>query len=320
MCCSTGSVGGGYIYSRAGSRAASAAGASLSKEVQEARGDCAAAKQQVLRLQCKLAATREQAHALRVELDCREREAEVQSGLHAQQVGALTAQLGVLHADVAALETQRSEERARLETEVAALADALRAKRGQCERLQQANARVLAQFEAAEAEFLAAERRRPTTVVGKLVDAVFGAEPPPPADGARAAVELNQRGAPSDRLALVAAASPPRALGHARATRRARDGARRAASAGPRPRGGGSHGGGSRAATRPAARAAALKPARADEGDEGDARKSAAALIARARLRAEREAVAYGSGVSHSVHLLSPPSTPGSTATGGARY
>ena len=66
------------------------------------------------------------------------------------------------------------EERARLEAESAALSEALAAKREQCEKLKRANAKVLAQFEAAESEFLDAERRRQaqgaTTVVGRVIE------------------------------------------------------------------------------------------------------------------------------------------------------
>jgi hypothetical protein len=109
------------------------------------------------------------------------------------------------------LESQRREERARLEAEVGALSDALRAKREACERLRVANAAVLAQFEAAEAEFLDATRRRadatPTTVVGRLVEAVFGLEPPADSEAVRAAVQLDGRGAPDERLAVVASGS-----------------------------------------------------------------------------------------------------------------
>ena len=120
--------------------------------------------------------------------------------------------LDELHGEIRALEEQRREERGRLEAEVLALSDALRSKREQCEQLRRANARVLAQFEYAESEFLEAERARetaaPTTVVGRLVEAVFGAEPPPAhTETVRTLVSYDGRGDPADRLAIAAAGS-----------------------------------------------------------------------------------------------------------------
>ena len=123
--------------------------------------------------------------------------------------------LGALLDCIQDLESQRREERARLETEVAALVeshrslnDSLAAKRETCERLRRANARLVAQFEAAESEFLDAERLReeatPTTLVGRLVDAVFGLEPPAPNAFVAGVKELDGRGTPSDRLAVLA--------------------------------------------------------------------------------------------------------------------
>ena len=125
---------------------------------------------------------------------------------------AATAELRSLHDALAALadgaldplasalrtaDAERREHVARLETEVAALAEALAAKRESCERLRQANSRVLAQFECAEAEFLEAERRRseaqPTSVVGRLVEVVFGGEPPAHSEAVRNLMSTKQQ-------------------------------------------------------------------------------------------------------------------------------
>ena len=119
-----------------------------------------------------------------------------------------TTDLDELFDAVQALEIQRREERARLEAEVAALSDALRHKREMCEKLRKANAQVIGQFEAAEHAFLDAEQRRAesqaTSVVGRIVEAVFGLEPPSHNEAVQTLVQINRRGYPSDRLAVTA--------------------------------------------------------------------------------------------------------------------
>lgn len=123
---------------------------------------------------------------------------------------------------------------AHLEAEVAHLKEALQSKRESCEKLKRANAHIIAQFEAAEAEFLAIERKRQDaaskSVVVRVVDAVFGgAENSLQAEKMRKLVVAQgslpkRRASPVDRMAIVAGSQTNDAIpgGKARSTRQQR--------------------------------------------------------------------------------------------------
>ena len=112
---------------------------------------------------------------------------------------------------IISLETMRRSDCARLEAEVASLSESLQAKRESCEKLRRSNARIIAQFETAEAEFLDADRRRRDaasgSVVGRVIEAVFGLEPPPHPENVRTLVETRREGHPLDRMEIVAHSS-----------------------------------------------------------------------------------------------------------------
>lgn len=244
-----------------------------------------------------------------------------------------------LHGAIRELETLRREERARLEAEVSALSDALRAQHEgyerlheQCERLRRSNARVLAQFEAAEIEFLDAERLRadapPSTVVGRIVEAVFGPENRPEHNEAvRAVFDLGGRGDSADRLAVVAAGSTHHHIGVQRTHHSTGTGRSHSRS---RQRGSGSALTPSRRAAKPP-RSHVTKPTAKPlppehqhhqiqnvQSMEREGRREGAearALVQRARARAEREVLeSHG----HSFRPLASPwdSDAESTATG----
>ena len=214
------------------------------------------------------------------------------------------AKLEETHTQLVQAHAQLTDERARLKGEVASLTDALAVKREACERLRHANARVVAQFEAAEREFLEHERRRadaaPTTVVGRLVEAIFGPETQAQNETLDTIIELDQRGEPQDRMTILAYGSDSyerQPLGAARPRRGTRVGSPspskgRRASTHTTTKGRQARSGVDSAATSAKTgkpRAAATSPR--DVMSAAEAREIAAAIYGRALLRAERELV-----------------------------
>ena len=123
---------------------------------------------------------------------------ELHATCHAQEV-ALTKSLEA----ISGMEVIHREERGHLEVKVVELTESLQAKRETCEKLRRAKMHVIAQFEAAEAEFLEAERRRKdSSVVGRVIDAVFGESTVYPAS-MQQLVNADRHGDPVDRMSLV---------------------------------------------------------------------------------------------------------------------
>ena len=148
------------------------------KEIDGARLNHAWSTWAVLAHQAMRRLLRHKRSTLKVDLGAVTQELqELQASCHAQQVS-LSESLDLIRT----LELIHREEHGRMETEIAALKDRLRAKRESCEKLRRVNTHIIRQFEAAEADFAAAEQRRKesasSSVVGRVFESVFGSEPP----------------------------------------------------------------------------------------------------------------------------------------------